>query len=126
MTCKEYEESVCFIKEATDRFHQRTGKYPTKEEAVRAIGSGRRKYFGPPMSHWKEEWAIRRRSCERFAALELIKRINESPEKDPIEIAYQFLDAMDDMLTNSESRHTWVFAGTMETALSTIINELLA
>jgi hypothetical protein len=125
MTCEEYEESVRFVEEATARFHKSTLKYPTKEEAVKALRNGRRETFFAPKPHWRGDRVIYERCCERLAALELIQRIHESPEEDPIKVAYQFLDFMDNMMVNSESRHTWAFAGTMEKAIHVIIHELL-
>lgn len=119
MTYDEWEQQR-YIDEITMKYHRRTGKYPTKNEAIRAIRSAKHSYLIRPRKNWGRH-AFEYRCRVRFACDELIRRIQISDEPDPIKIIYIFKDFMDDMVTLSDNRITWIFAAQMRDAAGEIL-----
>lgn len=119
MTYDEW-ESKKYVDELTRRYHEHTGKYPSKDEAIRAIRFGKHAYLIKPRLNWGKH-AFKFRCYERFLCDELVRRIRESSDPDPIRIIYAFKDFMDDMVTLSESNITWEFAAAMRDAAGEIL-----
>ena len=117
-------DSQCFLDDMTTRYHRRTGKYPTKTEAVKAIRQERRINLPPPRKYWSREFA-KKRIYSRSMALELIRRIQESDEPDPVRIIYEVYDWMDEMIcSETNGKLAWQFASAMKDAIREIL-ELL-
>lgn len=78
----------------------------------------------PARTYWSREWA-KQRTFSRFIALELIGRIHESDEEDPIRIIFSVYDWMDEILCGEEhGRMAWQFANSMKDAISEVLDLL--
>ena len=122
MTRAEYETEQ-FVDQATERFHGRTNRWLTKDEATQLIKAGRKSVLTPPRAYWSKEHA-KKRVYERFATTEIIRRIWESPESDPIKTIYRLYSLFDDIIAKSDSVHTWLFSGAMMDAIHEVLDLL--
>lgn len=116
-------EDVEWIDEATRRFHLRTGFYPDSEEVIRQIRLYRRDCLIPGRRWWSK-FEIKKRSLERFAMTEAIRRIANHKNEDPIRVLYAFKSEVDDMLAESEHSRTWAFCGQMWDAIGGLLEYL--
>lgn len=122
MTFAEWESSA-YVERLVDSWHIDTERYPSKNEAIRLLELDKQYRQGTlkfPVTKRKfnfQAYAI-------FLIDELIKRIRSSEETDPIRIICQFMDYMDDMVTESNNKRTWVFAGLMRDAARDILEHL--
>lgn len=117
-------ESKHFVDLLTQRYHDRTGNYPTKEQAIRMIRKARRDYLTPPRNYWSDHVA-RQRTFSRYMALELIRRIGESEEQDPIRVIYEVYDWLDETISVDEhGQKVWRFSSAMKDAISEIVDLL--
>lgn len=122
MTREEYEFEQC-VADATKRFHDRTGKYPTKEFVLKTIRDQRNTgRFSP--GHFTGTNGIQKQTYIWFAYSETIRRIRENPDPDPIRIIYKFYYYMDDTIGNNDNPCIWPFLGTMQDAVHKILDLL--
>lgn len=116
-------EDIEWIDEATRRFHQRAGFYPDSEEVIRQI----RMYRRDCLCHARKGWTkyeVKKRSLERFAMTEAIRRIANNENEDPIRVLYAFKSEVDDILADSECGATWTFCGRIWDALGDLLDYL--
>jgi hypothetical protein len=122
MTRDEFETQK-FIDCQVARFHTRTGRYPTPDEAIRCIREGRRGvYF--PAKIYNSDQAVIKRSYFRFASAEIIRLIQKGENSDPIRTIYNLWSFLDDMVTISECSITWTYAGMMRDATMDVLDLL--
>lgn len=114
-------ESRQYIDRLTDSWHRCSGRYPSKNEVIRLLRIEKKWHLKPADKTMKAN-SFKFRCYSRFVVDELVRLIRSSEEEDPIRIIYQFMDFMDDMVTYSDNKTTWVFAGVMRDAARDILD----
>jgi len=119
MTRKEY-ESQAYVERRVRLFRQRAGHGVTADEAIQTIRAIRREILFPPGKNWPKREAAQR-SIERFAAEELILKIADNMDEDPIRIAYEYWSWLDDMHVEGNTGKCWAFVCDMKNAIEDIV-----
>ena len=111
------------IQESARRFYSRTDRRVTRARAIQIIKTRLDRVWLPACAYWCKA-DIQQRTYLRFAAREMIDRLCDDPEPDPVITIYRLYVRFADIAAISNRRLTLQFAWTMMEAINDMLDLL--